>query len=152
MHKLLSPLFAAALIAALPALASAASLTTTANTTAAAATSTAAGTGLTSKSSFADLVSSLSVTSTTSAAAGSDIASIDAKSNVTVVLASKLTGYTSGGLKLSPAQTASQVKLDASVAANAALTAKVKKSGYLPSDVVAVSVDAKGNVYIFVAK
>lgn len=143
---------AAAAIMALPLSSYAAALTTTANTATKTVTSTTAGASLSDKSSFADVMGTLSTTSTNAMGTTSDFGSVKSNSNISIVLVSKLKGYSAGGLKLSKANAATMAKLDTKVAANATLTAKLKKAGYLPSDVVAVSVDAKGDVTIFVAK
>lgn len=151
MNKL-TLVLAAVGMAALPVSTHAASLTTTTTNTTNAAASMAAGTSLTSKSTFADVMDSLSTTSTNATGAATDFGAINATSSVTIVKVSKLKGYSAGGMKLSKTSMASMTKLDAKVAANASLTAKLKKAGYLPSDVAAVSVDAKGNATVFVAK
>ncbi len=151
MKKLATVLTALAL-AALPATTYAAGLSTTVNTATNAAASTAAGASLSDKSTFTDVMGSLSTNSTNSMGATTDYGSIKTSSHVSFVQVSKLKGYSANGLKLSKANAASMTKLDANVAANAALTAKLKKAGYLPSDVAAVSTDAKGNVTVFVTK
>jgi hypothetical protein len=101
-----------------------------------------------SKSSFSDVMGSLSSAKTS---ASIDFTAIHPK-HVRFVLVSKLSGYTAAGLKISKANLANKTALDAKVAANASLTASLKKAGYLPSDVVAVSTDAKGDLTVFVAK
>ena len=148
--KKLTLILAAAGIAALPMSAYAAGLTATTNAATSAAATTASS--LSDKSTFADVIGSLSATSTTAMSTTTDFSAIHAGSNISIVLVSKLKGYSVNGLKLSKADMSTMTKLDAKVAANAALTAKLKKAGYLPSDVVAVSVDSKGSVTVFVAK
>lgn len=143
---------AAAAIVALPVSSYAAAVTTTANSATKAISSTTAGASLSDKSSFADVMSTLSATSTNTMGTTSDFGSIKSSSNISIVLVSKLKGYKAGGLKLSKADAAAMAKLDTKVAASATLTAKLKKAGYLPSDVVAVSLDTKGDVTVFVAK
>jgi hypothetical protein len=72
--------------------------------------------------------------------------------HVRFVLVSKLSGYTAAGLKISKANLKNMVALDARIAADARLTASLKKAGYLPSNVVAVSTDTKGDLTLFIAK
>jgi len=151
MNKL-TLVLAAAAVAALPVSSNAAGLTTTVNSTTKAVTTTVAGASLTDKSSFADVMGTLSTNSSSASSTTTNLASIKTGSNVSIVLVSKLKGYSVGGLKLSKADAASMAKLDAKVAASATLTAALKKKGYTPSDVVAVSVDAQGNATVFVAK
>jgi len=145
--KKLTAVLAAVALAALPVSAYAAGLTTTASNTTNAAASTAAGASLTSKSSFSDVMGSLSTPTTDT----TGFSSIKATSNVSIVKVSTLSGWVASGMKLSAANTANMAKLDAQVAANATLTAKLKAAGYKPSDVAAVSTDAKGDVTLFVA-
>jgi hypothetical protein len=116
---------------------------------AAAATSAAAGASamLTDKSTFADVTGSLSSAET----AKLDITKMDAKTKVTIIKISTLTGY-KAGVKMSATDMASMKNVDAKVMANAALSAKLKAEGYTPADVVAVSVDASGGMTIFVNK
>jgi len=151
MHKL-TLVLAAATIAALPVSTLAAGLTTTVNNTTNTAMTTAAGASLTDKSTFGDVMGTLSTNSSNAMGTTTDFSSIKTSSNISIVLVSKLKGYSASGLKLSKADAANMTKLDAKVAANAALTAKLKQAGYLPSDVAAVSVDAKGDATVFVAK
>ena len=124
--------------------------TTSASTNAAASTNTGAtinGT-FSDKSNFTDVMGSLSTPNTS---ASIDFTTIHPK-HVKFVLVSKLNGYTAAGLKVSKANAKNMADLDAKVAADASLTASLKKSGYLPSNVVAVSTDAKGDLTVFVAK
>lgn len=102
----------------------------------------------TDKSNFTDVMGSLSTPNTS---ASIDFSTIHPK-HVKFVLISKLNGYTAAGLKISKANAKNMADLDAKVAADASLTASLKKSGYLPSNVVAVSTDAKGDLTVFVAK
>jgi len=141
-------------LSVLPISAFAASTTTTVVTKPMAATTTtatkpmAAATTvvLTDKSSFADVMASLSTP------AKADWSKVTASSKITIVKVSTLKGYSAAAMKLTPAGMKSMGALDTSVAANATLTAALKKGGYLPTDVAAVAVDAKGGVTIFVAK
>ncbi|MEO9231277.1 MAG: hypothetical protein ABI216_20330 [Devosia sp.] len=139
-------------LAALPISAYAAGVTATANAATKTMAANAVGASLTDKSTFGDVMGTLSPNTTNAMGTTTDFGSINAKSNVTIVLVSKLKGYTASGMKLSQADVASMSKLDAKVAANAAMTAKLKQAGYLPSDVAAVSIDATGNATVFVAK
>lgn len=101
---------------------------------------------LTDKSTFADVMASLSTSGKT------DLSKVTATSKVTIVKVSTLKGYSASAMKLSAPAMKSMGALDTSVAANVALTAALKKGGYLPTDVAAVAVDAKGGVTVFVAK
>jgi len=100
------------------------------------------------ESSFSDVMGSLSVANTS---ASIDFSTIHPR-HVKFVRVSKLSGYTTAGLKISKANMANKTALDAKVAADASLTASLKKAGYVPSDVVAVSTGAKGELTVFVAK
>lgn len=158
MRKLALVAFATVL-AALPVSTYAASVGVNASTTTTVKTSTAnagantsAGVGingsLSSTSSFSDVVGTLS-TPTTSASI--DLTTIHPK-HVRLVLVSKLKGYSAAGLKLAKASLTNRTALDAKVAADISLTAALKKNGYLPSDVVAVSTNAQGDLVVFLAK
>ena len=159
MNKLALPIVAL-VIAALPAGAFAATLgvntnaATSTNVTAGKSTSASTSTDVTvngtfsDKSSFGDVIGSLSTPNTS---ASIDFATIHPK-HVKFVLVSKLSGYSAAGLKVSKANAKNMAALDANVAADASLTASLKKAGYLPSDVVAVSTDAKGDLTLFLAK
>lgn len=121
---------------------------TTATTGGGSSASTSANGSLSSTSSFTQVMGSLSSPSTS---ASIDLSSLHTK-HVKFVLVSKLSGYTSAGLKLSKANMKNMAALDAKIAADASLTAALKHKGYLPSEVVAVSSDAKGNLTLFIAK
>ncbi|MEO9231406.1 MAG: hypothetical protein ABI216_21000 [Devosia sp.] len=101
---------------------------------------------LTDKSAFADVMASLSAPGKT------DLSKVTASSKVTIVKVSTLKGYSASAMKLSAPAMKSVGALDTTIAANVPLTAALKKGGYLPTDVDAVSVDAKGGVTVFVAK
>jgi len=159
MKQLALPIIALA-IAALPAGALAATLGVNANaatsTTVTAGKNTSATTGtdvtingtFSEKSNFSDVMGSLSTPKTS---ASIDFTTIHPK-HVKFVLVSKLNGYTVAGLKVSKANAKNMADLDAKVAADLSLTASLKKAGYLPSNVVAVSTDAKGDLTVFIAK
>jgi hypothetical protein len=159
MKKLTLPIVAL-LLASLPSGAFAATLgvstsattsttVTTGNTTSASTNSAATFNGsFSDRSSFTDVMGSLSTPDTS---ASIDFTTIHPK-HVKFVLVSKLSGYTAAGLKISRANMKNMVALDAKVAADASLTASLKKAGYLPSNVVAVSTNAKGDLTVFVAK
>ena len=125
--------------------------TTSATTGTGGSSSTSTGTTIngtfSDKSSFADVMGSLS---------NAKVASVDFTvlhpKHVRFVLVSKLSGYTAAGLKISKANLKNMVALDARIAADARLTASLKKAGYLPSNVVAVSTDTKGDLTLFIAK
>ena len=102
---------------------------------------------LSDKSNFADVMGSLS----TSDAATLDLSNVHIK-RIKFVHVSKLNGYTAAGLKADTSNVQKMAALDAKVASNAKLTAALKKSGYRPSDVVAISSDAQGSVVAFIAK
>ena len=171
MNKLALPV-AALMLAALPAAAFAASVgvntgvnttvttgssstnagatTGTSVTTGGSSTSTKAGANgtLSDKSNFGDVMATLSSPTTS---ASIDFASLHTK-HVKFVLVSKLTGYTAAGLKISKANLKNMTALDAKVAADVSLTAALKRAGYLPTNVVAVSSDTKGDLTVFIAK
>jgi hypothetical protein len=126
------------------------STSVTASNSASASTNTAATVNgsFSSKSSFGDVMGSLSTPKTS---ASIDLTTIHPR-HVKFVLVSKLNGYTAAGLKISRANMKNMAALDAKVAADASLTASLKKAGYLPSHVVAVSTSANGDMTVFVAK
>ena len=143
MNKLVL-IVAALAVSALPLSAFAANATTKPPV---AATTTAAVV-LTSKSTFAEVMASITAQETANAASA-DFSTIKATSKITIVPMSKLKGYAAGSMKIS---SKTMVTLDTKVAANMLLKAALKKAGDLPSDVAAVSVDAKGNATVFVTK
>ena len=55
-------------------------------------------------------------------------------------------------MKMSITDMATMKNIDAKVMANTALAAKLKAAGYTPNDVVVVSIDATGNLTVFVNK
>jgi hypothetical protein len=142
---------AAVAMAALPVSAYAAAANVNTNVTAAANVNV-----LTGKSTFADVTGSLTTSTTanaqTSGNGATDFTKITASSKFTIVKVSKLKGYSAAALKLNATGKKNMVSLDAKVAANAALSAALKKAGYTASDVLAVSSDMSGNVTVFVAK
>jgi len=122
---------------------------TTGKTTSASANTAATVNGTFSdKSSFTDVMGSLSTPNTS---ASIDFANIHPK-HVKFVHVSKLNGYTAAGLKISRANMKNMAALDAKVAADASLTASLKRAGYLPSSVVAVSTSANGDLTVFVTR
>jgi hypothetical protein len=104
---------------------------------------------LSDKSTLSDVMATL--TASQDASASIDISKINVK-HIKFIRVSKLSGYTSASFKLDDTEKSNMTKLDASVAANAELTAALKRHGYRPSDVVAISSDAKGDVKVFIAK
>lgn len=103
---------------------------------------------LSDKSNFTDVMGTLSSPNTS---ASLDFTTIHAK-HIKFVLVSKLSGYSTSGLKVSQANMKNKTALDAKIAADATLTAALKKHGYSSSEVVAVATDAKGDLTVFVAK
>ena len=65
---------------------------------------------------------------------------------------STLKGYAAGNASMKTAMSSNtnMKSLDAKIAANADLTAKLKAAGFTPNDVVAASTDASGGVTLFV--
>ena len=117
-------------------------------TTAPVAANAAASTSMLSdKSSFSDVAGSL----TSSATAKLDLSKVAASTNVKFVKLSSLSGY-KAGMKMSITDMATMKNIDAKVMANTALSAKLKAAGYTPNDVVVVSIDATGNLTVFVNK
>jgi len=148
-------------IATLPVGAFAATLGVNTNATTSAkltagSTSTSVSTGtaatingsLSDKSNFSDVMGTLSSPSTS---ASVDLTTIQAK-HIKFVLVSKLSGYSAGGLKISSASMKNKTALDTKIAADATLTAALKKHGYSSSNVVAVAMDAKGDLIVFIGK
>lgn len=128
--------------------------TTTAATTAGVANSSATANSattingtLSAGSNFSDVMGTLSAPATSAAV---DLTTIHPK-HIKFVLVSKLNGYSATGLKVPKANLENMTALDAKVAADAALSAALKRSGYAPSNVVAVSTDAKGDLIVFIA-
>lgn len=113
-------------------------------------TSMAAGPGamLSDKSNYSDVVATVDA----SGKAMPDLSKVTNKSTINIVKLSSLKGYkANGALATSLSTNAKTVAaLDTSVAANAALNAKLKAAGYKPTQVVAVSSDATGNVSVVV--
>jgi hypothetical protein len=157
MNKILMLSVAAAVGLAMPMSAYAANVTAGA----AAGASTAAGanaagnaatasTSLTAGSSYSDLISSMSGTTGTTV----DFSTVTPTSTVKIIKISSLKGYKSGGASLKTAMKSNTglKGLDANVAGNAGLTAKLKAQGLKPTDVVAVSSDASGGLILFVNK
>ena len=160
MNKLALSLAAVALFA-MPAGAFAATLGVNANATtntkvSAGSTTTSVSTNtgatingsLSNKSNFSDVVGTLSDPNTS---ASIDFTTIQTK-HIKFVLVSKLSGYSAAGLKVSTADMTNRTALDANVAADATLSAALKKKGYSSTEVVAVATDAKGDLTVFIAK
>jgi hypothetical protein len=103
---------------------------------------------LSEKSNFSEVMATLSSPNTS---ASVDFTTIHAK-HIKFVLVGKLSGYLTSGLKISQANMKNKTALDAKVAADATLTAALKKHGYTSSEVVAVATDAKSDLTVFVAK
>jgi len=118
-----------------------------AGVTGSATASTSASTTLTPKSTFPQLMASLS--SDTSAT--TDIGVVGPKTRIHIVKLSSLKGYAAGKASLSSTlnSDASIKTLDASIAASAELTAKLKAAGYTPDQVVAAS-STKTSLTLFV--
>jgi hypothetical protein len=112
-----------------------------------AGTTNASGAGsLSGTSTYDDVTGSMGG----SANANEDLTNVTGSSQMRLIKLSSLKGYSAGAsMKMSTAQMASMRQVDANVAANAALTANLKASGYTPNDVVALSTDAKGTVTVF---
>ena len=89
---------------------------------------------LSEKSNFSEVMATLSSPNTS---ASVDFTTIHAK-HIKFVLVGKLSGYSTSGLKISQANMKNKTALDAKVAADATLTAALKKHGYTSSEVVAV--------------
>jgi len=149
-------LFAIALtIAAIgyPALGHAATLSVNAGATTS-ATSKAAGTSvdvsastsLSSKSTFSDVMASVGSANMASV----DFSQVGTKTVVHIVKLSKLKGYSAGATAgTSAVITANRKALDAKVAANTRLVAKLKAAGFTSDQVVAES-STKSSVTLFV--
>ena len=120
---------------------------TTSKVAGSASANTGLNANLSDQSNFADVMGSL----TTSDAASVDLSTVDWK-RAKIVRISKLKGYTASGLKTNAAGMQQMAALDAKVAADANLSAALKKAGYQPSEVVAVSSNAQGNAVVFIAK
>jgi hypothetical protein len=161
--KLIAAGLAASLLVATPA-AMAASLTgavsgttstsvTAAGTSANASTSLNAGAGvatpsLSSHSTFAQVTSN--VTGSAAGGANLDLASISStKNHVYIVRLSKLKGYKASTVA-SLSGNANVHALDANVAANAFLTAKLKAAGFTPDQVIAASATGKSGITLVV--
>ena len=72
--------------------------------------------------------------------------------HVRIVKLSKLNGYTTASFKLDATTKNNMASLDEKLAANAALSAALKREGYRASDVVAISGSESGDITVFVAK
>jgi hypothetical protein len=103
---------------------------------------------LSDKSNYSDVVASVDASGKATAP---DLSKVTNKSTINIVKLSTLKGYKAGGLTGSLSTNAKAVAaLDTSVAANAALSAKLKAAGFKPTQVVAISSDATGNVSVIV--
>ena len=103
---------------------------------------------LSSSSSYSDVVSGMSG----SGSATIDFSKTTAASSISIVKISTLKGYAAGNASMKTAMSSNtnMKSLDAKIAANADLTAKLKAAGFTPNDVVAASTDASGGVTLFV--
>ena len=98
-------------------------------------------------SSYADVTASLAATGHSDL----ELKSVSATSDIRIVKVSSLKGFKAGAnANMSADVTARMKDLDAQVAANASISAKLKAAGYSPNDVVAVSTTASGVVTVFV--
>ena len=113
-----------------------------------ASASAGVGSTLTTKSTFSDVMATLS---TPDAGSSVDLSKIKRK-NIRLIRLSKLKGYSPTAMKLNDSDKQNMASLDATVGTNATLNAVLKKSGYRASDVAAVSTDAKGHVLVFIAR
>ena len=101
---------------------------------------------LTDRSSFGELLASLS------SASPSDLSKVEATSKVTFVHVADMPGYPKDGLRFSPAARKSMVGNEAAVYLSPPLLGHLIDAGYSTTDVVALSVDARGEATIFIAK
>ena len=97
------------------------------------------------KFSFADIIAGIGA-----AKPSPEIAAITSSTKVTFVQLHMLKGYDSTALSFSATQLKALIALDAEVGRNRALEAKLRKAGYLLSDVVAVSIDPAGGDVVFI--
>jgi len=103
---------------------------------------------LSSHSSYSQVIASIGNTDT----AMLDFKNLGSKTKIYIVPLSKLKGYKGGSASATRStEAAAKVRtLDAKIAANASLAAKLTAEGYAPDKVVAESTDAKGNIILFV--
>ena len=101
---------------------------------------------LSDKSSLSDLVASLT------SAPRPDLSRVRSDSQVTFIRVSVMPGYSKDKMRLSPAARQAMVGTEAAVSLNAALLGRLIDAGYSTTDVIAVSVDPKGGVTVFVNK
>ena len=95
---------------------------------------------------LSDLVASLT------SAPRPDLSRVRSDSQVTFIRVSVMPGYSKDKMQLSPAVHQAMVGTEAAVSLNAALLGRLIDRGYSTTDVIAVSVDPKGGVTVFVNK
>lgn len=94
---------------------------------------------------FADIIAGIGA-----ANQSTEVAAITSSTKVTFVQLHMLKGYDSTALSFSAAQLKALIALDAAVGRNRALEAKLRKAGYLLSDVVAISIDQASDAVVFI--